>query len=138
MTVVDRPTISEQFLGRFRAYSLPNKRRNASIYIRFARWWQQLQVFLTCQETAHEAGAWPDYAEVSHGRAGEIESEAEDVAKELGLLEEYRETVRNNSGRILYFAGRVNRSNMRLRNGRAECPCGRVDRQGRRLLRRQC
>jgi hypothetical protein len=27
MTVVDRPTISGQFLGRFRAHSLPNKRR---------------------------------------------------------------------------------------------------------------
>jgi hypothetical protein len=36
MTVVDRPTISGQFLARFHAHSLPNKLKNASIYSRFA------------------------------------------------------------------------------------------------------
>jgi hypothetical protein len=37
MTVVDRPTISGQYLGRFRAHSLLNKLKNASIYSHFAR-----------------------------------------------------------------------------------------------------
>ena len=35
MTVVDRPTISGQFLGRFHAHGLLNKRRMPSIYRHF-------------------------------------------------------------------------------------------------------
>jgi hypothetical protein len=35
MTVVDRPTISGQFLGRFHAHGLPNKLKMPSIYRHF-------------------------------------------------------------------------------------------------------
>lgn len=102
------------------------------------RWWQRLQVFLTCQETAHETGVWPEYAQLSHGVAGEYEYQAEELARTLGVLGEYRDSVRYDTGQIACFAGRVDRSSLRLRNGRARCPCGRTDRAGRPILRRQC
>jgi len=35
MTVVDRPTISEQFFGRFHAHGFPNRWKTPSIYIYF-------------------------------------------------------------------------------------------------------
>src|SRR5437016_897322 len=43
------------------------------------QWWDKLQVFLICQETAHETGDWPKYAELSHGAAGQYQRRAEEV-----------------------------------------------------------
>jgi hypothetical protein len=102
------------------------------------QWWDKLQVFLICQETAHETGEWPYYAELSHGAAGEYQRKAEEVAEELGVLEEYQLAVHSNRGLIVEVARRVNRSTLYPTNGRALCACGRVDRRGRALLRRDC
>jgi hypothetical protein len=102
-------------------------------------WWGKLLVFLTCQETAHETRSWPDYAQLSHGDdAAEIQIDAEELAWKLGLYDEYKETLRGNSGTIAALARRVDPNTMHLRNGRSACACGRSDKRGRRLLRRQC
>jgi hypothetical protein len=104
-----------------------------------SQWWGKLLVFLTCQETAHETRAWPDYAQLSHGEdAAEIQLDAESLARELGLQEEYKDAVRGNENAIAILARGVDLKTMHLRNGRAACVCGRSDSRGRAFLRRQC
>jgi hypothetical protein len=101
-------------------------------------WWRKLKVFLTCQDTAQETGRWPDFAQLSHGEAGEIEVEAEIVANSLDRLADFRRAVRFDAGPIALGLSKVNKSNGQLLNGRAACLCGRVDRRGRAVLRRTC
>lgn len=104
-----------------------------------SEWWDKLLVFISCQETAHETRTWPEYAQLSHGEeAAEIELEAEELARELGLHKEYGEAVRGHENAVSIMAQRVDPRTMHLSNGRAPCVCGRVDRRGRSLLRRQC
>lgn len=105
---------------------------------RAAAWWNKLQVFLTCQETAHQTRTWPQRLEISHGAAGEIELLGEEVAESLGMRAEFEEAVQSNTGPIAYFVRRINKNTGHLLNGRAICPCGRKDRQDRPKLRRQC
>jgi hypothetical protein len=101
-------------------------------------WWEKLSLYLLCQETAHDTGIWPEYAQLSHGKAGEIQQEAENVASELGLLTEYKLAVRYNSGRLIQYLSKVNKAKAVLINGRKKCVCGREDRRGRVKLRRKC
>ena len=102
-------------------------------------WWGKLLVFLNCQETAQETRTWPDYAQLSHSNeAAEIQLVAEDLARKLGLNDEYKAAMRDGEGAIAFVAERVNLNTMRPRNGRAACVCGRFDNRGRPLLRRQC
>jgi hypothetical protein len=101
-------------------------------------WWKKLHVFLLCQETAEETGVWPKALQISHGEAGELELEAEEVAESLGLLDAYREAVRYNGGMIARYLRRVRAGTYRLFNGRAACVCGRRNRRGVLRLRRQC
>lgn len=103
------------------------------------QWWEKLSVFLTCQETAHETRAWPEYAQISHGNeAAGIQLEAEDLARELGLYDEYENAILGRGGLIAFVAERVDLQTMHPRNGRATCVCGRTDKRGRPILRRQC
>jgi hypothetical protein len=70
-----------------------------------SEWWGKLLVFLTCQETAHETRTWPDYAQLSHGdEAAEMQLEAEDAARELGLHKAYTDVLRGNEGPIAVMA----------------------------------
>jgi hypothetical protein len=101
-------------------------------------WWEKLKLFLVCQDTADETGCWPHYAQLSHGEAGEFEARAETAARSIDLLPAYREAVERNSGPIASSLNRVAKSTGRLRNGRAACLCGRIDRRGRAVLRRDC
>jgi hypothetical protein len=101
-----------------------------------AKWWNKLRVFLLCQEVASSTGEWPEGMQISHGDAGEIELEAEEVAESLGLRAIYEEAVRYGTGPIAYFAKRVRAG--RLLNGRAACVCGRLGRRNRLQLRREC
>jgi hypothetical protein len=103
------------------------------------QWWSQLASFLACQDTAHETRHWPQYAQLSHGEdAAEAELEAETLAAELGLREEFRRAVCLDTGIIACFARRVDVNTLRLRNGRARCVCGRRHRDGYPKLRRDC
>lgn len=102
-------------------------------------WWLKLQVFLTCQETAHETGLWPSFAQLSHGdAAAELQLVAEEEASQLGLLDEYNSAVRFDEGPIAVALRTVDAANKRLRNGRARCVCQHCDKRGRPLLRREC
>jgi len=58
-------------------------------------WWEKLKSFLLCQDTASETGVWPEYAQMSHGDAGEIEAKAEWIAKSAGLLDDFHRAVRS-------------------------------------------
>jgi hypothetical protein len=101
-------------------------------------WWDKLQVFLTCQETAHETGDWPKYAELSHGLAGDYQQIAEKLAAELGMQNEYKCALHTGTGPIAEMARRIDDTTLHLRNGRARCVCGRFDRGGLPLQRRDC
>lgn len=101
-------------------------------------WWKKLELFLTVQETASSMGIWPEYAQMAHGEAGNVQLELEKICKELGYLGELKESLRSRSGRIFDSAKLIRKKGQRLRNGRASCPCGRKSKNGRSLLRRQC
>lgn len=100
-------------------------------------WWEKLKSFLLCQDTASETGVWPEYAQMSHGGAGDIEAKAEWIAKSIGLLDDFHRAVRSDSGPIAASLEKV-RSTGQLRNGRSVCLCGRIDGNGRPFLRREC
>jgi hypothetical protein len=101
-------------------------------------WWKKLHVFLSCQDTASETRTWPVDLEISHGTAGVTEVQAENLAEELGLLDDYRQAVRGDNGIIAFTAKRVDKSSGALRNGRARCLCGRTGKKGYPKLRREC
>lgn len=101
-------------------------------------WWEKLYSFALCQETAQETGYWPREAQLSHGRAGEAELAAESAVHQLGLASAYREAVAFDSGFIANGLKKIDASSGLLRNGRSACVCGRTDRRGRTLLRRDC
>jgi hypothetical protein len=101
-------------------------------------WWDKLHAFALCQETAEETGFWPNEAQLSHGAAGEVELAAEDAADQLGLRAVYREALAFDTGLIASGLRKINAKTGALRNGRSACVCGRADRRGRILLRRDC
>lgn len=101
-------------------------------------WWKKLHAFALWQETAAETGFWPAEAQLSHGEAGEVELLAEKAAEDLNLLTVYREAVAFDTGLIASAVPKVNAKTSKLRNGRSACICGRTDRRGRPLLRRDC
>jgi hypothetical protein len=101
-------------------------------------WWAKLHAFLLCQETATESGLWPTEAELSHGEGGEIELLAERAANETGLQSSYREAVQFDTGTVASGLARINSATRLLRNGRSACICGRTNRTGKVLLRRDC
>ena len=101
-------------------------------------WWRKLEVFLLCQETANATRIWPRALQISHGAAGEIELSAEELATAIGLLEEYREAVRFESGPVARAVKLIRGKTGRLRNGRAACLCGRNNKRGKTKLRREC
>jgi hypothetical protein len=101
-------------------------------------WWNKLGVFLTCQDTAHETRDWPPKIQISHGRAGETEIYGENIAEELGLLEEFQLAVREDRGPIADAAKKIRKSTGHLINGRTACVCGRTDKRGYIKLRREC
>ncbi|GKQ53573.1 hypothetical protein BRSPCE3_44280 [Bradyrhizobium sp. Ce-3] len=101
-------------------------------------WWDKLHAFALCQETAAETGFWPSEAQLSHGDAGEVELAAESAADQLGLRAAYREAVAFDTGLIASGLRKVDPRTGTLRNGRSACVCGRTDRRGRILLRRDC
>lgn len=103
-----------------------------------ASWWEKLHAFALCQETAQETGYWPSEAQLSHGQAGDAELAAESAAHQLGLSSAYREAVAFDSGTIAAGLSKIDASSGLLRNGRSACVCGRTDRRGRALLRRDC
>ncbi len=100
-------------------------------------WWEKLKAFLLCQDTASETGVWPEYAQMSHGDAGEIEAKAEQIAKSIGRLGDFHRAVRSDDGPIAASLDKV-RTTGQLRNGRSVCLCGRANKKGRPLLRREC
>ena len=101
-------------------------------------WWVKLHAFILLQETATETGCWPSGAQLSHGDGADVELAAEVAAEQIGALESYREAVAFNTGPIVAALAKINLASGLLRNGRSRCLCGRTDRRGRALLRRDC
>lgn len=84
-------------------------------------------------ETAHETGHWPEYAQLSQGDAAKFQLAAEDLARELGLEDLYRQVLAGAENIITILTRRIDPKTMRL-----ICACGRTGRRGRRILRRDC
>tara|TARA_R110002072_G_scaffold1084_13_gene8980 strand:+ start:2665 stop:3462 length:798 start_codon:yes stop_codon:yes gene_type:complete len=102
-------------------------------------WWTQLGVFLQLQETAEETRRWPHYAFMSHGNeAAQKQLEAEAAAEELGMVPEYQQAMRHDTGPLMVFLKLVQVKVGRIVNGRAACICGRTTRKGMLLQRRNC
>jgi hypothetical protein len=90
------------------------------------------------RKPAEATGFWPNEAQLSHGAAGEVELAAENAADQLGLHAAYREAVAFDTGLIASGLRKINPKTRALRNGRSACVCGRTDRHGRVMLRRDC
>ena len=87
-------------------------------------WWQNLELFLTCQETAEESGLWPPELQLSHGDAADFQLAAEQLAHELGWENEYRIAVAYDEGFIAELSKHVSRLTGRLPRKRESCVCG--------------
>lgn len=100
-------------------------------------WWKKLQLFLICQETAHGSRHWPQSAQLSHGPAGTIQLTAEKIAASLGRDADYAEAL-HDRGPIANSLWQILSGEKKFLNGRAECICGRIGRNGRVKLRKEC
>lgn len=67
-----------------------------------------------------------------------MELAAENAADQLGLRTIYREAVAFDTGLIASGLRKIDPKTGALRNGRSACVCGRADRHGRVMLRRDC
>lgn len=105
---------------------------------RAAVWWSLLHNFLRLQHAASRSRSWPPRQALSHGDAGKHHLNALDVARELGIEEDYYRML---EGEAHWFSNpflRVDRSARRLCNGRLPCPKGCMSRNGTPILRRNC
>lgn len=100
-----------------------------------AAWWRKVEVFLECQEVAHNTGRWPLHIQLSHGEAGAIQLQAEEIAKTLNRTNELEGSILFNSGVIAKAARQLI---FGVRHSRAECLCGRKDKHGKALIRKTC
>lgn len=100
-------------------------------------WWKKLQLFLICQETAHGSRHWPPTAQLSHGPAGTIQLAAERIAATLGRDQDYAQALQDR-GPIANSLWQIVPGEKRFLNGRAECICGQIGRNGRKKLRKEC
>lgn len=100
-----------------------------------AAWWRKLEVFLECQETAHNTGRWPLQIQLSHGGAGAIQVQAEEVAKLCNRSAELEDAILFDSGPIAMATRNLEAG---VKNARAQCLCGRTDKRGKPLIRKNC
>lgn len=100
-------------------------------------WWQKVELYLLCQDTAAESGFWPRYAELAHGDAAIYQFAAETAAQILGKEADLLQ-ARSGRGWIVDNQWLVNPDRKRLLNGRLPCLCGYKGRRGRPYLRREC
>jgi E2 ubiquitin ligase family protein len=100
-------------------------------------WWQNLEIFLTCQETAEESGLWPPELQLSHGDAADFQVAAEQLAKKIGQEKAYQIAVAYDEGMIAELSKRVSRLTGRLSKKREACVCGYTE-NGRPKRRWQC
>lgn len=86
-------------------------------------WWMKLQAFLCCQETAASTRAWPKWAQLSHGDAGDIQLSAEFVADRIGMRAEYDAAVQYNLGHVAKNVANFDTARNVLRKARPDCIC---------------
>lgn len=86
-----------------------------------SQWWGVLEGHLGDQFVADQrGGVWPKAKEWDHGKAGEIQEEMENIAKEAGILEGVRNAHLYDLG---WLATRMlSKHGKRLINGRDPCP----------------
>ncbi len=103
-------------------------------------WWRKLRVFILLQETAINCEFWPPEAEMSHGDAGDIQADAEELAHARGMDTEFRDALfdRGPIHRNLRLIRRRSSLSDSLINGRANCVCNSTDKRERLKLRREC
>lgn len=105
-----------------------------------ARWWEQLRQWLRCQGVAERTGVWPPAHALDHGEAGIHHEQALEIARSIGLEEEYAAAWLGEPSWITdRFLHIVDRNGAAI-NGRAPCPRGCRRRASRNapILRRSC
>lgn len=100
-------------------------------------WWKKVEAFLECQETAHNTGCWPKEIQISHGKAGAIQIQAEGLAEELRMGRDLGEAIHLGRGPIARASASLLRKG-KIPNSRSACVCGRKKTNGTPLLRRDC
>lgn len=88
------------------------------------QWWEQLRQFLSFQVVASRSRVWPPAHALDHGDAGKHHEKALQIAKELGLEEEYGRARLGDASWITDPNLRIVDKLGRPINGGAPCPKG--------------
>lgn len=102
-----------------------------------AVWWDQLAQYIRLQRVAQRTGMWPVRQGLAHGDAGQHQIAAREAAAELGIEEQYFETLEGAEAWFVAGFPKLDKSEMRLLNQRLPCPMGCVG-KGKRILRIDC
>lgn len=104
------------------------------------RWWEQLRQWIRCQGVAERTGVWPPTQALDHGEAGVHHERALELARSIGLEDEYAAAWLGEPSWITDPNLRIVDRRGDPINGRAPCPRGCRRRASRNapILRRNC
>ena len=104
-------------------------------------WWEALRQFLLCQRVADDTEVWPPSSSLDHGDAGEWHAKSLELARELGVEEQYKRARTGEKNWINDLGQRLVDRHGEPINGRSPCPMGCTwTKRGRRIpkLRSEC
>jgi hypothetical protein len=101
-------------------------------------WWEKLRSFVILQQTANSTGKWNPRAAMRHGEAGDLQLKGEEISRNLDCAAAFGQALQYRSGPLYDAKLLVRRKSDLLVNGRMECPCGRMSKNGRPYLRTEC
>ncbi|WP_363315122.1 E2 domain-associated cysteine-rich protein [uncultured Agrobacterium sp.] len=104
------------------------------------RWWEQLRQWIRCQGVAERTGVWPPNQALDHGEAGVHHERALELARSIGLEEEYAAAWLGEPSWITDPDLRIVDRRGGPSNGRVPCPrgCRRLASRNAPILRRKC
>ncbi len=104
------------------------------------RWWEQLRQWIRCQGVAERTGVWPPNQALDHGDAGVHHERALELARSIGLEDEYAAAWLGEPSWITDPDLRIVDRRGKPINGRVPCPrgCRRCASRNAPVLRRNC
>lgn len=87
-------------------------------------WWESLRIYLVNQDFAHKRGSWPIESGLSHGDAGRVQLEMEEIAEPLNWKEELLNSMFRGEGWLSGSLPRRHRRKGALVAARSPCPRG--------------
>ncbi len=85
-------------------------------------WWESLRIYLINQDFAHKFGFWPIESGLSHGDAGRVQLEMEEIAERLGWKEEVLTSMFRGQGWLSGKLPRRHKHKTTLVDVRSPCP----------------